>query len=215
MKKIILISDPRVLEIPIDEIGDPLVDLHNYPEIIIDNRKSKDSDSYFRVRKIIVEKLIEISNNLGNGLRPLVIEGYRPLSLQSKYFTGHSKNLELAHPDWDKEKIYNEASKFVAPPDIIPPHSTGGAVDVTLVKDDGTELDMGTRININPEESDNACFTFASNIAESAKKNRQILIDSMSKSGFVNYPTEWWHWSYGDRYWAFVNKEKRALFGVL
>ncbi|ABX41733.1 hypothetical protein Cphy_1358 [Lachnoclostridium phytofermentans ISDg] len=25
------------------------------------------------------------------------------------------------------------------------------------------------------------------------------------KGGFVNYPTEWWHWSYGGCYWAFLN----------
>ena len=215
MKKVILISDSRVLGIPIKEIGDSLVDLHDYPEIIIDNRKSKDSDFYFMVRKTIAKKLIEVSQNLTDGLRLLVIEGYRPLYLQTKYFERYSEKLRLAHPDWDKEKIHNEASKFVAPPDIIPPHSTGGAVDLTLVKDDETELNMGTSLNANPKESNNACFTFASNIAESAKKNRQILIDNMSKLGFVNYPTEWWHWSYGDRYWAFVNKEKHALFGAL
>ena len=22
----------------------------------------------------------------------------------------------------------------------------------------------------------------------------------------MNYPTEWWHWSYGDRYWALVDR---------
>jgi hypothetical protein len=25
----------------------------------------------------------------------------------------------------------------------------------------------------------------------------------MQAHGFVNYPTEWWHFSYGDRYWAY------------
>jgi len=29
----------------------------------------------------------------------------------------------------------------------------------------------------------------------------------------VNYPTEWWHWSYGDRYWAFVTGAPHALYG--
>ncbi len=215
MDEIILISDPRVLEIPINEIGDPLVDLHDYPEIAIDNRKAKDSDSYFLVRKTIAEKLIEISQNLIDDLRLLVIEGYRPLSLQTKYFTRYSRELEIAHPDWDKEKIHNEVSKFVAPPDIILPHSTGGAVDLTLVKDDGTELDMGTSLNVDPEESKNACFTFAANISESAKKNRQALIDNMSKFGFVNYPSEWWHWSYGDRYWAYTKNKPPAIYGSI
>ena len=32
-------------------------------------------------------------------------------------------------------------------------------------------------------------------------------------SGFVNYPTEWWHWSYGDRYWALTTGAAAALYG--
>ncbi|HON74505.1 MAG TPA: M15 family metallopeptidase [Dermatophilaceae bacterium] len=31
--------------------------------------------------------------------------------------------------------------------------------------------------------------------------------------GLVNYPTEWWHWSFGDRYWAWAMGERSALFG--
>ena len=25
---------------------------------------------------------------------------------------------------------------------------------------------------------------------------------AMHGAGFVNYPHEWWHWSYGDRFWG-------------
>jgi hypothetical protein len=31
--------------------------------------------------------------------------------------------------------------------------------------------------------------------------------------GFVNYPTEWWHWSYGDRYWALATGAPAACYG--
>ena len=30
--------------------------------------------------------------------------------------------------------------------------------------------------------------------------------------GFVNYPTEYWHWSYGDKYWAFIKKQPFAIY---
>ena len=34
----------------------------------------------------------------------------------------------------------------------------------------------------------------------------------LSAAGLVNYPTEWWHWSYGDRYWALATgADRRAL----
>jgi D-alanyl-D-alanine dipeptidase len=38
------------------------------------------------------------------------------------------------------------------------------------------------------------------------------LAAALSAAGFVNYPTEWWHWSYGDRYWAMVTGEPAALY---
>ena len=34
----------------------------------------------------------------------------------------------------------------------------------------------------------------------------------MKKAGFVNYPPEWWHWSYGDRYWAAALNKKFAIY---
>lgn len=33
--------------------------------------------------------------------------------------------------------------------------------------------------------------------------------------GFVNYPAEYWHWSYGDRYWAYHVGHEFALYGIV
>ncbi len=214
-KNIILISDSRILNIPIKENNEPLVDLREFPQILIDNRKKEDSDSFFKLRESVVEKLLEAQKYLPKGIRFLVIEGYRPLSLQNKYFQNYSEKLSKDHPDWDKPKIYKEASIFVAPPDIIPPHTTGGAVDLTLATDNGKELDMGTPMNISPIRCNETCFTLAKNISKQAKANRQLLIKTISKAGFVNYPTEWWHWSYGDRYWAYFTKQPFAFYGAI
>ncbi len=200
---ITLISDPKILQVPIQENDDLLVDIRDYREILIDTRKSKVSNSYFKLRKSVVAKLLEATKYLPQGIRFLVIEGHRPLSLQKKYFDEYCEELGGLHSDWDKKRIYQEASKYVAPSEIVPPHSTGGAVDLTLARENGKEMDMGTRLNADPEESNNACFTLAANISDSARARRQLLINTMSKSGFVNYPTEWWHWSYGDGYWAY------------
>ena len=208
---IVLISDPEVLKIPIQDNGEPLVDLRTFLDMKIGNHKAGDSDSYFKIRKSIAEKLVAASKRLPVGVSFLIVEGYRPLSFQKEYFDGYSRELREAHSDWDEKKIYTEASKYVAPPEITPPHSTGGAIDLTLTKD-GLELDMGTRINADPEESNNGCFTLADNISAEAKVNRKILIDVMTSIGFVNYPTEWWHWSYGDRYWAYWMKQSNAIY---
>ena len=214
MKKedIILISDPKVLQIPIQENNDPLVDIRDYPQIKVDDIKSKSSDSYFKLRQSVLNRLLEAKKYLPTGINFLITEGHRPLSLQTKYFNRYSDKLRKSHPDWDDEHIHQEASKYVAPPDIVPPHSTGGAVDLTLVGSNGEKLDMNGEMNLDPEESSNTVFTYSEDISEEAKANRQILINAMTKAGFVNYPTEWWHWSYGDRYWAYITNQQFALF---
>ena len=211
--EIVLISDPRVLQIQIQENNDPLIDMRTIPELIIDTRKSNSSNSYFKLRQSVLMKLVEASSSLPDGIRFLIVEGYRPLSLQTEYFKKHSEKLRNLYPDWTSDQIYQEASKYVAPPETIPPHSTGGAVDLTLVDSLGEELDLGTTMNVDPEESECACFTSAQNISETTKINRQILVGVMLKAGFVNYPTEWWHWSYGDRYWAYNSNQPTAVFG--
>jgi len=49
--------------------------------------------------------------------------------------------------------------------------------------------------------------------APEAHANRKTLTAALTNAGLVNYPTEWWHWSYGDRYWAFVTGAPHALYG--
>lgn len=63
-----------------------------------------------------------------------------------------------------------------------------------------------------PHETDNAIFFDAKNITAQAIQNRKILAYALESVGFVNYYTEWWHWSYGDRYWAVMNNLDRALY---
>jgi D-alanyl-D-alanine dipeptidase len=104
------------------------------------------------------------------------------------------------------------ASRYIAPVEVAP-HITGGAVDVTLAGPAGAVLWMGTEVNATPEESDGASRTYARNISPDARRNRVLLGEVMTAAGFVNYPTEWWHWSVGDRYWAFRAGAPTAYYG--
>ncbi|MGS0893959.1 M15 family metallopeptidase [Burkholderia stagnalis] len=47
----------------------------------------------------------------------------------------------------------------------------------------------------------------------SAARNRQTLIDALIGAGLANYPSEWWHWSFGDCYWAVMQRESHAIYG--
>ena len=46
-----------------------------------------------------------------------------------------------------------------------------------------------------------------------ARAARDLLARALTDAGLVNYPTEWWHWSFGDRYWALVTGAPVALYG--
>ena len=104
-------------------------------------------------------------------------------------------------------------SRYVSPPEIAP-HSAGAAIDLTLCADDGTELDLGTAVNASPEQSAGACYTHHPSVPGEARRNRAILAEALSAAGLVNYPTEWWHWSYGDRYWAMATGTSHAIYGA-
>ncbi|MFI6054878.1 M15 family metallopeptidase [Streptomyces violascens] len=64
-----------------------------------------------------------------------------------------------------------------------------------------------------PEESAGVCCTEAGNIGAEAREHRRILGSALTAAGLVNYPTEWWHWSFADRYWALASGEPVAPYG--
>jgi D-alanyl-D-alanine dipeptidase len=74
-------------------------------------------------------------------------------------------------------------------------HSSGGSVDLTLVRlsgDGPTELDMGTIFDF----FDPAARTENSRLPRAIKVNRARLLHAMQRHGFINYRREWWHFRY-------------------
>lgn len=212
MNEITLMSDPKIAAIPVQECGELLVDLRSDGILLVDPRKSDPAGAFAHLRQGVVQRLVTAQDLLPNGLRLLFVEGYRPLALQREYFEEYAAELRTAHPDWSTARIHAAASRYVSPPDIAP-HSAGAAVDLTLVDADGHELDLGTRLNASPEESGGACYTDADNITAEAREHRRTLGTALTAAGLVNYPTEWWHWSYGDRYWALATGADSAIYG--
>ncbi|TDC24062.1 dipeptidase [Streptomyces sp. 8K308] len=213
MSEIVLMSDPAVAAIPVVECGERLVDVRRHaPSLLVDTRKQDATGAFAHLREGVVERLLHAQTRLPAGLRLLFVEGYRPPSLQRAYFEEYAGRLRADHPAWSAEQVHAAASRYVSPPEIAP-HSAGAAVDLTLADAEGRELDMGTRLNADPEESGGACFTHAENISHQARANRATLGDALSATGLVNYPTEWWHWSFGDRYWALTTGAPSARYG--
>lgn len=210
--KIVLMSDSRVAAIPVQDSGEELVDIRASGLFLVDDRKQDPDGHYAYLRHSLVDRLQHAQQALPSGLRLLIVEGYRPPALQRAYFEEYATELRHANPGWSDSLIHEAASRYVSPPQIAP-HSAGAAVDLTLADQDGQEVDMGTRMNASPDESGGACYTHAESISPTARAHRETLCRAMSEAGFVNYPTEWWHFSCGDRYWALHSSQQTALYG--
>ncbi len=206
-------NNPKVWAIPIKDNRESLIDISKkYRNLFYDRTRKnvyKLAKSGCKLRTGVAKRLGLAQKYLPKGIVLKIKEGYRPIAVQKIIFDEHLKYLRKKYPGKSQKYLKNKAVEYVAPPDNTPPHSTGGAVDLTLMTKNGKELDMGQTINNSGKES----LTDYKHISSRARKNRKILIKAMRQAGFVNYPFEWWHWSYGDRYWAFMKGKKYAIYG--
>ncbi|KOG22517.1 M15 family metallopeptidase [Streptomyces viridochromogenes] len=213
MSEIVLMSDPKIAAIPVADCGEPLVDVRLHEPLAVDSRRADRAGAFAHLREGVLLRLLKAQALLPEDIRLLFVEGYRPPALQRDYFEEYADELRADNPHWSAPRVREAASRYVSPPEIAP-HSAGAAVDLTLISADGHELDMGSPLNASPEDSDGACYTDADNIGSAARANRRVLRDALTAAGLVNYPTEWWHWSYGDRYWALSAGADRAVYGA-
>jgi D-alanyl-D-alanine dipeptidase len=209
---ILLLSDPAVAAVPVLDNGEPLVDLRAVPELRLDARKRDGDGAYALARSGVAQRLLAAQAALPAGLRLLVVECYRPPALQHRYFSEYRAELEATRPGTNGATLDMLASRYISPVPVAP-HCTGGAVDLTLCTADGEELDLGTPVNASPEDSDGGCYTASPAIVGAGRKARDTLVSAMVGAGFVNYPTEWWHYSVGERYWAAVTGATAASYG--
>ncbi|MEK8108014.1 M15 family metallopeptidase [Micromonospora sp. M12] len=178
----ILLSDPRVAAVTSADDGDPLLDLRDVPELRLDGRAADPAGVRPAARRGRRPPAGRAAA-LPAGMRLLVVEGYRPYQAQLAIFTGYRDELRRRYPGWSPERLHRETTKFVSPVEVAP-HSTGGAVDLTLCTEDGMEVDLGTAIDATPEDSADACFTDAPTIGATARRHRQIMVDALGGAGW-------------------------------
>lgn len=108
-----------------------------------------------------------------------------------------------------------EAGSFVSDPThtvLRAPHTTGGAVDVSLAID-GQVLELGTAF----DDFSPAAALIACEADENSpqREGRRVLSAAMVRAGFAPYPSEWWHWSYGDQFWAATFHKPCAVYDTV
>jgi zinc D-Ala-D-Ala dipeptidase len=211
-------------EVPIKENGEELIDLRNQSNIAYCSKLLLKNPACTQMRKTVYEKLCIAQELLPKGWRFEVAVGLRSLQIQKTLFNRMYEQVRKKNPSWTEKELFIETSKFVAPVKTwegvlnIPPHSTGGALDLVIIDQQGRYIDMGVDIewtNINNPINKELIQTDSPLISAEARQNRYIMGKVLSAVGFVNYPAEFWHWSYGDRRWAFVNNEKHSIYGPI
>lgn len=201
----VLIDSGRVTSIAIADRGEPFVEVE--VEVMDHAAVRNPGPSKFWARQEVVRRLTIADTSL-EGAALVVVEAYRAPAVQRRFWDHRFDALRQAHPEWSDVECRAETARFVAPPDGHPPHSTGGAVDVVLVGPDGTELDLGSGLN-----QPSPLMATAADVPIQARQWRDRLVGAMERVGFVNYPQEWWHFSYGDQYWAWRTGAPTALYG--
>ena len=198
--------------VPIRESGEVLVDfLALCPKLVLDRPRFH----YRRetlLRKSVAEKLCVAANALPDGFMLAIIEGWRPPYIQRRMYRTVWEMFAKDHPEWSDTKLRRTVNRFTAPLDsrVPPPHTTGGAVDVVLADESGKMVDQNSPYDwLDPHgfPSD------APNLNPEARRHRDILAAALSSSGLTNYPSEYWHWSYGDQGWAYRGNYPNALYG--
>ena len=200
-------ADEAVTALSAEECGERLVDT----PIPFAGPQDDGTGAARLVRESVAERLLTAAALLPGGLHLALHEGYRPPALQRQYFQGYADSLARLHPALTASEIHRLASRYVSPPDLAP-HTSGAAVDVVLTDDSGSLVDLGCPINASPEASGGRCYTDHPDVTGEVLTRRHALVEAMTGSGMVNYPTEWWHWSYGDRYWAMVSEAPAAIY---
>ncbi|MGR5092517.1 M15 family metallopeptidase [Vibrio maritimus] len=212
------ISSSLVTAIPIKDCLEDLVSVKGHLAYGPPPECNETKDSYHFVRRSVLERLLIAQKELPPGLALRLYEGYRSPEFQETLFQQQLTRVASSNPGYSEREAYKAAACLVAPTKtfegeiLSPPHSTGGAVDVEIVDDEGKVIDFGMEIKDWIHVAPSLCETEAPNLSSQAAKNRAMLVSVMSKAGFVNYSREWWHFSFGDQYWAFIKDEAYALY---
>ncbi|MFH7030376.1 MAG: M15 family metallopeptidase [Heteroscytonema crispum UTEX LB 1556] len=218
-------------QVQIIESGEPLVEIplelfavespHPYEKL----GAPYGEHSPYYLRQSVIDGLITAQNYLQliyPEWRIQIFDAYRPIAVQ-KFMVDYSFGeavrerglIEAELSDTQRQEVWEAVYKIWAQPSLDektpPPHSTGAAVDVTLVDEMGQIVDMGSPID---EMSERSLPNYYANITQTEAQqyhaHRLLLCNVMEKAGFQRNPREWWHFSLGDQMWAWLNNQANS-----
>ncbi|XFA72380.1 M15 family metallopeptidase [Thermosynechococcaceae cyanobacterium Okahandja] len=220
--------------IPIHECGEPLAPIpkgfvrlmpHPYEQV----GAPYGAASPFWLRVGVIAALEQAQAQLAaHGWQLAIFDAYRPVAVQ-QFMVDYTfeqlcrqQGLEPQQiPASLADQLWEQVYLFWAVPNLDPqqppPHSTGAAVDLTLVDGAGNLLDMGGEIDELSERSYPDFYDRHPHLANAAAvaMRRQILYEAMRAAGFQRHPNEWWHFSLGDQLWAWQTQPQTGQLDIV
>ncbi len=137
------------------------------------------------------------------GYRIVVWDSYRPQKAVDHFVEWINDPKDPGnksfYPALNKENLI--AGEYIMPKSG---HTRGSTIDLTIIKQDGSFVDMGGTFDLFSERS----HPDYKKLTKQQKRNRKILRDAMLNAGFVGIDSEWWHFTlknepYKDTYFNF------------
>lgn len=186
--------------------------------------------SPFFVREDVLARLLEAQKQL-QALQPgwkiFIFDAFRPLAVQQfmvDYTFAEVVQQQGLKPEdlteLQRQKCLEQVYEFWAAPNhdpaYPPPHSTGAAIDITLVDKVGKLIEMGSPIDeVSPRSYPNHFAESQNSQEQQFHQHREMLNQVMSIAGFMRHPKEWWHFSYGDQMWAWLKQQVDPNFAAI
>lgn len=201
--------EPLVL-IPLDKFA--VVSPHPYQQL---GAIYGDRSPYY-LRQSVVSALLVAQTQLQKqypAWQILIFDAYRPVAVQQFMVDYTFEQVVQAAglsidslSETQRQQVWEQVYQLWAVPSLDkrypPPHSTGAAVDATLVN-----VDMGSAIDELSERSHPDYYANSTcTEAQQYHRHRQILFEAMHFAGFQRHPSEWWHFSLGDQMWAYLTQ---------
>lgn len=182
------------------------------------------------LRKTVAEMLSLVNDALlQQNLKLYVKDGYRPIAVQREYWNYFINLARKQLKSDDEQSLISFAKRFCSDPTKFSPddsttwplHSTGGAVDLTLM-----DTNTGQELLLEPREEDygNMSITHYAEALpaqqltdewQEMRKNRRILYNTMINQGFTNNPNEWWHYDFGTPMYGAVKGDATFWYGYI
>jgi zinc D-Ala-D-Ala dipeptidase len=200
----------RAREIPSVDEGEPLISAETELPVlrVYEELPFRTAPREVRLRAGLVERLVAARESLSGPFSLVLIDGWRSLEFQQELLDYYSRT-------------HDSLDGYVSDPGderLVPPHVTGGAVDLTLTYD-GRPLALGTDFDAFEDEAAVDWFEDPRRSGgpgtELTRRLRRHLASALVGQGLAPLAEEWWHWSFGDQRWAVFQGETQTRYGLV